>query len=145
MHGFHGKHRFRDLAGVSATQFALLCNDPELAYVDLTGAVFLDTETTGLGMGAGTYVFLIGAGYIEGGSFRVRQFFLDTPGDEIVVLRELAAFLDRFSVLVTFNGKAFDWPLLESRYMYRFRRSLLKEPSHVDLLHPARRLWKSRL
>jgi uncharacterized protein YprB with RNaseH-like and TPR domain len=141
----HGLHTFRDLHAVSGSQLALLCHDPELAYVDLSRAVFLDTETTGLGMGAGTYVFLVGVGFLDGDVFRVRQYFLDSPGDEVSVLQELAAFLARFSVLVTFNGKAFDWPLLESRYVFRFRRSSLPDPSHIDLLHPARRLWKSRL
>jgi uncharacterized protein YprB with RNaseH-like and TPR domain len=141
----HGLHRFSDLRSVNGNAFSVVCRDPELSYADLQGAVFLDTETTGLGMGTGTYVFLIGAGYMEGDRFVVKQFFLDTPGDERLLLDALGSFLSRFPVLITFNGKAFDWPLLESRFRLHRRRAPFDDPPHLDLLHPARRLWKRRL
>jgi uncharacterized protein YprB with RNaseH-like and TPR domain len=143
----HGLHSFGDLASVIPAQLAALNRDPELAYSELGQAVFLDTETTGLGMGTGTYVFLVGAGYFDSGTFRVKQFFLRDPAEELPFLTALTAFLGRFSTLVTFNGKAFDWPLLESRFVgqRRLRRAPLDDPLHIDLLHPARRLWKRRL
>lgn len=143
----HGLHALGALDGLTMTQLALISRDPELAFADLTGAVFLDTETTGLSMGTGTYVFLVGAGYFRAGQFHVKQFFLRSPGEELAFLTALDSFLREFSTLVTFNGKAFDWPLLENRYFRH--RSLsgapLDDPPHVDLLHPARRLWKRRL
>jgi uncharacterized protein YprB with RNaseH-like and TPR domain len=144
---YHGPHAFAALRDVTGSQLALISRDPELAYADLSRAVFLDTETTGLSTGAGTYVFLVGAGYFEGDYFKVKQFFLKSPGDELPFLTALEDFLQRFSLLVTFNGKAFDWPLLESRYIRQrsFRRAPLEDPLHLDLLHPARRLWRRRL
>jgi tetratricopeptide (TPR) repeat protein len=125
----------------------VLGRDQEVAHLDLTRTVFLDTETTGLGTGAGTRVFLVGAGYLDGEGFTVRQFFLRSLGEESVFLAELAAFLGRFNAVVTFNGKAFDWPLLESRFVLLrgSRHTLPPDPLHLDLLHPARRLWKTRL
>lgn len=143
----HGLHPLGGLGTVEGRHLALISRDPELQYAELSRAVFLDTETTGLGMGTGTYVFLVGAGYVEDQHFKVRQFFLREPGEEGAFLWALQEFLHRFSVLVTFNGKAFDWPLLESRFVghRQFRRAPLDDPLHVDLLHPARRLWKRRL
>lgn len=141
----HGPHSFRDLATLSGDLASAVTGDDELAYADLGRAVFLDTETTGLGMGVGTYVFLVGAGFFDGNHFRVRQFFLGSPGDEGVFLHELGAFLSQFAAVVTFNGKAFDWPLLENRYVFHRRPAPLQDPPHFDLLHPARRLWKRRL
>lgn len=141
----HGADFLLRLTEVSGQRLAAISKDPELSYTDIRRAVFLDTETTGLGMGAGTYVFLVGAGYLDGNGFRVRQFFLGGPEEELPFLEALDRFLREFAVVVTFNGKAFDWPLLEGRYA-RFRRPLpLRDPPHVDLLHPARRLWKRRL
>lgn len=141
----HGPHVFRELASLSGNPAATITGDDELAYADLTRAVFLDTETTGLGMGVGTYVFLVGAGYLDGDHFRVRQFFLAGPGDEGRFLAELTTFLCRFTAIVTFNGKSFDWPLLENRYVFHRRPAPLDDPPHLDLLYPARRLWKRRL
>lgn len=141
----HGPHSFQDLATLSGDLASAVTGDDELAYADLGRAVFLDTETTGLGMGVGTYVFLVGAGYFDGSHFRVRQFFLGSPGDENVFLHELGSFLAQFAAVVTFNGKAFDWPLLENRYVFHRRPAPLQDPPHFDLLHPARRLWKRRL
>jgi uncharacterized protein YprB with RNaseH-like and TPR domain len=143
----HGLHELGGLRSISPSQLALIARDPELAYGDLARAVFLDTETTGLSTGAGTYVFLLGAGYVDGDRFRVKQFFLREPGEELAFLVALDAFLRRFSMIVTFNGKAFDWPLLESRFIRQreFRHARLEDPLHLDLLHPARRMWKRRL
>ncbi|MCL4782356.1 MAG: ribonuclease H-like domain-containing protein [Bryobacterales bacterium] len=106
--------------------------------------VYLDTETTGLSGGAGTFAFLIGLGYVTPDGFLVRQFFLREPAEERSVLRRIAEELERFSAVVTYNGKAYDLPLLETRY--RLARSPVPFASmpHVDLLHACRRLWKLR-
>lgn len=143
----HGRYVFEDLNATPFQRLAGLSRDVDLEHASMREAVFLDTETTGLGMGAGTYVFLVGAGFLDADGFHVRQYFLRDPGEEEPFLEALHEFLQRFSILVTFNGKAFDWPLLESRYVGHrsFRRPPLDEPLHIDLLHPSRRLWKRRL
>jgi uncharacterized protein len=108
---------------------------------------FLDTETTGLG--AGTVAFLAGVGSIDEGGFRLRQFFMRDYGEEASLLARLAQYLARFDVLITYNGKAYDQPLLETRF--RMARSHGAPPhpfdrvEHLDLLSGARRLWKLRL
>ncbi len=105
---------------------------------------FLDTETTGLAGGSGTYAFLIGVGRIAEDGFRVRQFFMRDYGEERSLLDALSRHLDSFDTLVTYNGKTYDVPLLETRYrMSRFRPPFSRM-GHLDLLYGARRLWKLR-
>ena len=106
---------------------------------------FLDTETTGLAGGAGTYAFLIGVGSIDETGFRVRQFFMRDFADEPSLLLGLAAYLERFDVLITYNGKTYDQPLLETRYRMARQPPPFDRLRHLDLLHGARRLWKLRL
>jgi uncharacterized protein YprB with RNaseH-like and TPR domain len=77
---------------------------------------FLDTETTGLMGGSGTYAFLIGVGRITREGFRVRQFFMRDFGEEPSVLSALAEHLKQFEVMITYNGRTYDQPLLETRY-----------------------------
>jgi len=105
---------------------------------------FLDTETTGLAGGAGTCAFLIGIGYIARDGFRVRQFFMRGYSEEASVLDAVARRLAQFRVLITYNGRAYDQPLLEARYRWRRTRSPFGALQHLDLLHGARRLWKLR-
>ena len=105
---------------------------------------FLDTETTGLAGGSGTYAFLIGIGHITSEGFRVRQFFMRNYGEEASQLAAVAEFLEPFKVLVTYNGKSFDQPLLETRYRMMRQRPPFARLQHLDLLHGARRLWKLR-
>jgi uncharacterized protein len=112
---------------------------------DLRDAVFLDTETTGLAGGTGTAAFLIGLGWVEGDRFRLRQYFMRDYHEEAALLRALGQDLARFRHLVTFNGKTFDIPLLESRFRLNRDRYPLADAVHLDLVHPARRLWKARL
>ena len=78
--------------------------------------LFLDTETTGLSGGAGTLAFLVGAAYVEGDEFVTEQYILRDYGDEPEMLLRLGELMRRFNTAVTFNGKTFDMPLLESRY-----------------------------
>ena len=106
---------------------------------------FLDTETTGLLGDAGTYAFLIGVGSITAAGFRVRQFFLREYAEEHSALAALEAHLSEFDVLITYNGKTYDQPLLEARYRVKHHAHPFSLLSHVDLLHGARRLWKLRL
>jgi uncharacterized protein YprB with RNaseH-like and TPR domain len=141
-HGDVPLSRFRALLPDTV---GVLTAEPELGSFDFGSAVFLDTETTGLAGGAGTAAFLIGIGYVEDDRFRVRQYFMRDYHEEAALLQALAEDLSRFRHLVTFNGKMFDVPLLEARYRLNRQRFPLAQAPHLDLLHPARRLWKARL
>ncbi len=108
------------------------------------GWAFLDTETTGLAGGSGTYAFLIGVGSITPAGFHLRQFFMRDYDEEASLLHALSAYLEQFEVLITYNGKTFDQPLLETRYrMSRFRPPFARM-QHLDLLFGSRRLWNLR-
>jgi uncharacterized protein len=107
--------------------------------------LFLDTETTGLAGGTGTYAFLVGVAWWDAGGLQVEQFFMRDFTEEYSLLQELAAHVAERPVLVTFNGKSFDWPLLENRFTMTRSIATPKLAAHVDLLHPARALWKLRL
>jgi uncharacterized protein len=111
---------------------------------DARRAVYLDTETTGLG-GMGTYLFLVGLGFFDGHNFVVRQYFMRDYPDEPAHLEAIQRELSRFDALVTFNGRSFDWPLLEGRFLLHRMRPPLGGAPHLDLLHPSRRIWKERL
>lgn len=104
--------------------------------------LFLDTETTGISGGTGTCAFLIGLAWWEDNGLAVEQLFLRDYHEEHAVLLALAERLEERPVLVTYNGKSFDWPLLETRF--RLTRQIeAKQPGlHLDLLHPARQLWR---
>ncbi len=136
---------FARLRALDPDAVAVLTGETDLGGFDLRRAVFLDTETTGLAGGTGTAAFLVGIAYVEGDRLRVRQYFMRDYHEEPALLRGLAADLARFRDVVTFNGKAFDLPLLEARYRLNRERYPLAEARHFDLLHPARRLWKARL
>ncbi len=113
--------------------------------IDIKDVVFLDTETTGLAGGTGTMAFLIGLGHIEDGGLVIRQYLARDFDEEYAVLAAVLEDLKGCGMLITFNGKAFDWPLLESRLIYSRLRPLNWEGRHLDLLHVARRLWGDRL
>lgn len=107
--------------------------------------VFIDTETTSLSGGAGTFVFMMGIGFQTTGGFTVRQFFLESPSDETAFLAEIESQVGGFSGLVSFNGKSFDIPMLNSRFTINNLPSPFSGYPHIDLLPLARRLWKYRL
>jgi uncharacterized protein len=106
---------------------------------------FLDTETSGLSGGTGTYAFLVGVGRFEADHFRLQQFFMRDPAEEAALLEGLIDFLAPCAALVTFNGKAFDAPLLRTRYALHNIPVPFQDYAHVDLLPLARRLWRDRL
>lgn len=106
---------------------------------------FLDTETTGLAGGSGTYAFLIGVGRITLEGFRVRQFFMREYAEERSLLAALQDHLNSFDVLITYNGRSYDQPLLETRYRMTRGKPPFGRLAHLDLLYGARRLWKLRL
>lgn len=139
----YGKYRIGDLATADLGPLKLVFNQAPIP--DAARLLYLDTETTGLAGGTGTVAFLIGIGAVEGSQFVVRQFFLRDYPDEKAALAALAEALENYEGMVTFNGKAFDIPLLETRYALARMKSPFMRLVHLDALHPARRLWKLRL
>lgn len=139
----YGKLRIGDVSTADLSPLNLLLKN---AVMPEPGRLaYLDTETTGLAGGTGTCAFLIGIGAAEGSLFRLQQFFLRDYPEEKAVLAALAGALDAYQAIVTFNGKTFDLPLLETRYALARMRPPFGRLMHLDLLHPARRLWKLRL
>ena len=144
----HGDDRLVDLLQFSPAAAAPFVQDARLAAHDFRDFLFLDTETTGLA-GAGTLAFMVGVGFFEpslhGKRFVVRQYFLRDHGDEPALLLLLDELLAEKAGLVTFNGRSFDVPLLEGRFIMNRMPTDLRDRPHLDLLHPARRLWRHRL
>jgi uncharacterized protein YprB with RNaseH-like and TPR domain len=142
-HKRHGSVGIADLADLAhdlldgISEGAVTCCPP-------SKLAFLDTETTGLAGGAGTYAFLIGVGRITEAGFQVRQFFMRDFAEETSLLSALDEHLSQFDVLVTYNGRVYDAPLLETRYRMARRKPPFERMQHVDLLFGARRLWKLR-
>jgi uncharacterized protein YprB with RNaseH-like and TPR domain len=130
---------------LSRTRDESLARKTRAALEDPEEWLFLDTETTGLAGGTGTYPFLIGLAWWDAGGLQVEQFFMRDFAEEHSLLEELSQRLAERPVLVTFNGKSFDWPLLENRFTMTRSIAVPKLAAHLDLLHPARALWKLRL
>ena len=120
-------------------------NDPRLADIPLSRFAFLDTETSGLAGGTGTYAFMVGIARFMDDQFVLRQFFMRDPAEEPAMLEGIAQFLAPAQTLVTFNGKAFDAPLLATRYRLHDIPIPFEGFGHLDLLPLARRLWRDRL
>src|SRR5947208_6403950 len=106
--------------------------------------LFLDTETTGLAGGTGTYAFLIGLAWWDACGLQVEQFFMRDFAEEHSLLHELSHRIAERPVLVTFNGKSFDWPLLENRFTMTRSIAAPRLTAHLELLHPARAFSKLR-
>ncbi len=124
---------------------ARIGRDPELRTVELNKCAFLDVETTGLAGGVGTHAFLVGIGWFEGQDFHIRQAFMRDYSEEAALLALVEEMLKPLSGIVSFNGKAFDVPVLETRFIMSRQRFPLSRAPHLDLLFTARRLWRLRL
>lgn len=141
----HGPLPLAALLARDPATAARLARDDALAGAGLRSLAFLDTETTGLSGGAGTLVFLVGVGAIEEDEFILRQYFLRDPGEEEAMLTALVQDVAPRTGWVTFNGRAFDLPLLETRLTLNRLRGALGQRPHLDLLNPARKLYQRRL
>ncbi|SDC47303.1 hypothetical protein SAMN02799630_00235 [Paenibacillus sp. UNCCL117] len=107
--------------------------------------LFIDTETTGLGQGAGNVPFMIGIGYFENGGFTVEQMLIRHPGEEASMLAYLRTCIAERPILISYNGKSFDWPIVKNRFILN-RIPLPPEPEgHIDFLYPSRSLWRTTL
>lgn len=135
----HGRLALGDALAVGA-EVARALAPAGVDPLDPGALVFLDTETTGLAGGTGTYAFLVGAGFLAGDRFVLEQYFMRDFDEEPALLAALDPLLARAGGLVTFNGGGFDVPLLETRFVLARRRWPAALP-HLDLLRPARRVW----
>ena len=123
-----------------------------LAHLGLKGdapalwedVLWLDTETTGLSGGTGTYVFLLGIAYFAEGELVLRQHLLHDISHERAFVETIQAEIEHFRACASYNGKTFDLPLLRTRWVMTLRSEITVDESHLDLLHPARRLWRDR-
>jgi uncharacterized protein YprB with RNaseH-like and TPR domain len=143
----YGKIKIADGLVISGEILSCLSKDPDFENLDLSTALFIDLETTGLSGGTGVIPFLVGMGYYRDDKFYVAQYFLGDPGSEEQMIMELNQFLSdmKFQSIVTFNGKVFDIPLLETRFILKRQPFLLSEMPHLDFLFPARSLWAHKL
>jgi len=143
-HDWHGRHAVRAFVATPTAPLGLF--DPRAASADgwARRIVFFDLETTGLSGGAGTLAFLAGCGWFEGEAFRVRQFFLSSPAGERAMLAALAQIFEEASLVVTYNGRTFDMPLMETRWAFHRTAAPTDDLPHFDMLPPARRLWGRR-
>jgi uncharacterized protein YprB with RNaseH-like and TPR domain len=141
---FHGARRVGDCAFADGDALRLL--DPALVPPDAPAerTLFVDLETTGLSGGAGTVAFLVGCGWFDLGAFQVRQFLLTSYASERALLSAVAECFSGTTLLVTYNGKTFDVPVMETRWLFHRIPPPLDSVRHFDMLHPARRLWRTR-
>lgn len=171
LHYRRGGLALSDCLMLPSSAIAACGGDPVLAELDLRSAAFIDAETTGLAGGTGTLIFLLGIGTFKGpsgapesprshkgkgtetqrelggdqGSFVIRQFFAQEPVAERAMLHAAAAVLEGCTGVVSYNGRSFDLPLLTTRFIINRLPPRLQEVPHLDLLFPARRLWRARI
>lgn len=142
---WHGLVRLGDLQGcglAAAPELAILGGAPETGDEPPRPLLFVDLETTGLTGGAGTYAFLVGCAAFEPHGFRIRQFFLPASQQERPLLAAVNALVRASAGLVTYNGRTFDVPVLETRFAFNRVPPPFAALAHVDMLHAARRLWR---
>ncbi len=141
----HGQVPLGALLEHAPTSLGALAGEWGGPPADFRRFAFLDTETTGLAGGTGTYAFLVGLGAFEGDEFVIRQYFMRDIPEEPAVLSLVQQAVAPQAGLVTFNGRAFDWPLLETRFAMNRQPAPQVATCHLDLLLPSRRLWRRRL
>ncbi len=141
----HGRHLIGSLSAIDMEAAGCLVARSDLASLGINDALFLDTETTGLAGGTGTFAFLIGLGWFEGDDFIVCQLFARDFSEEQAMLGFLQEIAGSKRFLVTFNGRAYDMNLLASRYILNRLHDPFPDMPHLDLLHPCRRLVGHRL
>jgi uncharacterized protein YprB with RNaseH-like and TPR domain len=145
-YSFTKKHGNRKLYNpINLDLFSFLPGLENISSVSPENILYIDTETTGLSGGAGTYVFLIGAARINGNSFELAQFFLQDPANEPSQLSALDQFVNGIELIVSYNGKSFDLPRIRTRYLNHGWQTPFNKIMHIDLLHLGRRLWKDHL
>ncbi|BBI33663.1 ribonuclease H-like domain-containing protein [Cohnella abietis] len=144
---YHGRHELSDLISNAPYLHAVAVkqNNEQSEPIEVHKLLFLDTETTGLGVGTGNVPFMIGFGYYTEQAFVVEQTLIRHPGEEKAMLTYLLGHMKDKSHLVTYNGRTFDWPVLVNRFILNGWRRSGPEPGHLDFLHPSRALWRNTL
>ena len=137
-----GEMALADVLNIPTYPAHLLSRDERLKELDFRKALFLDTETTGLTGGTGTFAFMVGLGFFQEDRFSVHQFFMRDYSEEGASLSLLKNVIDSFQFLVTFNGRQFDIPLLETRFILSRMMTKIREMPNFDLLYPSRKIWK---
>lgn len=139
----YGRRPLGEYPPPSASALSVLaaCHAETSRFDDHRGVVCVDLETTGLSGGAGTVGFIVGVGWFDQGAFETCQYFLSRLPDERRLLASVARALRHAHTIITFNGKSFDVPVLDTRYAFHRLRSPVVGVRHVDLLHPGRHLW----
>jgi len=142
----YGKTTISSGLHISGDILACLSKDESFRALDLSTALFIDLETTGLSGGTGTIPFNVGMGYYKDDKFWVAQYFLGDLSEEERMLKEMTQFFTDmdFQSLVTYNGKNFDIPLLETRFILYRQPFPLNDLPHLDFMYPARNLWKHK-
>lgn len=141
----HGGFGLSQVLECNCKNLAFIAKDNDIAAVKLEDAVFFDTETTGLSGGAGTCAFLIGVGYFRADKFVLKQYLMRDYNEEVALLYDLKQMFSHKQAVISFNGKSFDWPLIKDRFTIARFEPFRRKHIHLDLLYPARRLWRHRL
>jgi len=146
LHAKYGRLSIADGLEIRGEVLSTLSREGAFRELDLSSALIIDLETTGLAGGTGTVAFLVGMGYYRDGKFIVAQHFLGDLSEEERMISDLGRFFREmeFRSVVTYNGKAFDVPLLETRFILHRQKYLLTELPHLDFLFAARSLWKHK-
>jgi len=141
----YGNIPLSDWYRVTGEHLAVIFGDDECLPISPQKLVFFDTETTGLAGGTGTIPFMLGFGYFDNEWFRVKVFLLNDLAREDEFLDAVDQFLEEheFTGTVTYNGKSFDFPLMETRYILQRKRFPLLRFPHMDFLFAARTIWKN--
>jgi uncharacterized protein YprB with RNaseH-like and TPR domain len=138
----HGICNFKDLVNLNFKELKKIRNDLD---INLNNILFLDTETTGLSSGTGTIAFLIGIGYFKNNYFYLFQYFMRDYDEEFAMLYEINNIIKDYKYMISYNGKAFDWNLLITRFLLNRISIENKDIIHLDLLYISRRIWRKRL
>ncbi|WP_239614375.1 ribonuclease H-like domain-containing protein [Cohnella mopanensis] len=144
----HGRYDLADMLTCASHLHPIATRQNRQSPVDAIDPyrlLFLDTETTGLGVGTGNVPFMIGFGYYTETAFVVEQTLIRHPGEERAMLTYLLGHMKDKTHLVTYNGRTFDWPVLVNRFILNGWRQSGQEPGHLDFLHPSRALWRNTL
>ncbi len=141
-HFRYGEMTLAEIHDIPTYPAHLLLRDERLRDLDFRKALFLDTETTGLSGGTGTVAFMVGLGFFQGEGFVVQQLFMRDYSEERASLSILQEILESYQFLVTFNGRHYDIPLLETRMILSRKRPKIREMPNFDLLYPSRKIWK---
>ncbi len=142
---YHGEMPLESFLKQSPKTLALISKNDEIKDLDLKKAVFIDTETTGLSGGTGTAVFLVGILFFENNEFRIRQYLMQDFNEELAMLSALKQIFKNFEFIISYNGKAFDIPLLSTRYLINKMSDNHLNLPHIDLLFPSRFLYRKDL